>query len=369
MRRVILPAVVCAAVAVSVLVIRATDRDRPGSAGAAATPTTVSAPARQPADRRCRQIPPPVPPTRLAIVGSRLLIASREARSVGAADAHGCRWLGTLAVLPSHAKVSPPPPQAGVIDGPDRPYALAADRHSLWVVGELTLYRYDLAAGRLTARVPLPGLAVALTPGVLWAANLIEGPTFIYGIDAQSARVTSKRRGDSEIVAMTAGAGAVWAVSHDRATLLRIDPRSGRVAHRIALASDPHGVAFGSGYVWVALYHQSTIVRVDPHTNRILGLPIGAGFPTEPLASAGGYCGRSPRPAAPWPTPSCTPCWRSTPKAAASWAPTERAAAPRIWWRPATVSWWRPPSRTNWSASPAQAHAELVAGGWAHNPR
>jgi DNA-binding beta-propeller fold protein YncE len=176
-----------------------------------------------------------------------------------------------------------------VIDGPDRPYALAADRHSLWVVGELTLYRYDLAAGRLTARVPLPGLAVALTPGVLWAANLIEGPTFIYGIDAQSARVTSKRRGDSEIVAMTSGAGAVWAVSHDRATLLRIDPRSGRVAHRIALASDPHGVAFGSGYVWVALYHQSTIVRVDPHTNRILGLPIGAGFPTEPLASAGGY--------------------------------------------------------------------------------
>ena len=88
---------------------------------------------------------------------------------------------------------------------------------------------------------------------------------------------------------MAAGGGAVWAVSHDRATLLRIDPRSGRVAHRIRLASDPHGVAFGSGFVWVALYHQSTIVRVDPHTNRILGPPIGAGFATEPLASAGGY--------------------------------------------------------------------------------
>jgi streptogramin lyase len=88
---------------------------------------------------------------------------------------------------------------------------------------------------------------------------------------------------------MTAGAGAVWAVSHDRATLVRIDPRSGRVARRIALASDPHGVAFGSGYVWVALYHQSTIVRVDPHTNRVLGPPIEAGFPTEPMASAGGY--------------------------------------------------------------------------------
>jgi hypothetical protein len=288
MRRAILLALACAAVAVSVLAIRATDGDRPGSAGAAAAPATRSASAQHPAGGTCRQIPLPVPPTRLALVDSRLLIASREARSVGAAEVRGCRWLSTIAVLPSHAKVTPPPPQAGVINGPDRPYALAADHHSLWIVGELTLYRYDLTGGRLTARVPLPGLAVALTPGLFWAANLIEGPTFIYGIDARTARITSKQPGDSEIVAMAAGAGAVWAVSHDRATLLRIDPRSGRVARRIRLRSEPHGVAFGSGFVWVALYHQSTIVRVDPDTNQILGPPIGAGFPTEPLASAGG---------------------------------------------------------------------------------
>jgi DNA-binding beta-propeller fold protein YncE len=137
--------------------------------------------------------------------------------------------------------------------------------------------------------VPLPGLAVALRRGVLWAANLVEGPTFIYGIDARTAAIRSKHRGVSEVVPMTAGGGAVWAVSHDRATLLRIDPRSERVAHRIVLALEPHGVAFGSGFVWVALYHQSTIVRVDPSSNRILGPPISAGFPTEPLASAGGH--------------------------------------------------------------------------------
>jgi hypothetical protein len=176
MRRAILLALACAAVAASVLTIHATDRDRPGSAGATATPATRSAPAQRPADRTCRQIPLPVPPARLALVDRRLLVASREARSVGVAEVRACRWLGTIAVLPSHAKVSPPPPQRGVIDGPDRPYALGADRHSLWVVGELTLYRYDLAGGRLTARIPLPGLAVARTQGVLWAANLAEGP-------------------------------------------------------------------------------------------------------------------------------------------------------------------------------------------------
>jgi hypothetical protein len=289
MRRAIVLAAVCAAVAACVLAIRAADGDRPGSAGAPMTPATRSAPAERPAGGACGRIPLPVPPARLAMVGTRLFVASRQARSVGAADVRACGWLGTVARLPSHAKVTPPPPQAGVIQGPDRPYALAADRHSLWVVGEGTLYRYDLGAGRLTARVPLPGLAVALARGVLWAANLAEGPTFIYGIDARTARIRSKQRADTEIVAMAAGAGAVWAVSHDRGTLLGIDPGTGRVAHRIALASDPHGVAFGSGFVWVALYHQSTIVRVDPHTNRILGPPIAAGFPTELLAAAGGY--------------------------------------------------------------------------------
>lgn len=120
-RRAILLALACAAVAVSIVAIGATDADRPGSAGAAATPATPSAPARHPADQTCRQIPLPVPPTRLALVDSRLLIASREARSVGAAEVRACRWLGTIEVLPGQAKVTPPPPQAGVINGPDRP--------------------------------------------------------------------------------------------------------------------------------------------------------------------------------------------------------------------------------------------------------
>jgi hypothetical protein len=289
MRRAILLGLVCAAIAASVIAIRVTDGDHSHSVGASAIPATRSAPAERPVDGVCQRIPLPVPPDRLALVGSRLSIASREARSVGAADLRACRWLGTLVRLPNYAKVTPPPPQAGVVYGPDRPYALAADRHSLWVVGELTLYRFDLGTRRLTARVAMPGLAVALTQGVLWAANLIQGPTFVYGIDARTATVRSKRPADTEIVGMAAGAGAVWAVSHDRGTLLRVDPRTGRITRRIALASDPHGVAVGSGFVWVALYHQSAIARVDPHTNRVVGPPIAAGFPTEPLASAGGH--------------------------------------------------------------------------------
>ena len=44
-----------------------------------------------------------------------------------------------------------------MINGPDRPYGLVADRHSLRVVGELTPYRFDLDTRRLTAHIPLPG--------------------------------------------------------------------------------------------------------------------------------------------------------------------------------------------------------------------
>jgi hypothetical protein len=66
----------CAAVAVSLLAIRAADGERPRSAGAAATPATRSAPAQHPAEGTCRQIPLPVPPDRLALVGPHLLVAS-----------------------------------------------------------------------------------------------------------------------------------------------------------------------------------------------------------------------------------------------------------------------------------------------------
>jgi hypothetical protein len=88
MRRAVLLALAGASIVVAVLAIGAGERARPRSAGSPATPATRSGPAERPAGR-CRQIPLPV--------------------------------------------------------SPDRPHALAADRHSLWVVGELTLYRYDLA--------------------------------------------------------------------------------------------------------------------------------------------------------------------------------------------------------------------------------
>jgi hypothetical protein len=118
MRRAILLVLAGAGIVVAVLAIVAGERDRPHSAGAPATPGRPATPAERSAAGRCRQIPLPVPPDRLALVGSHLLIASSQAGSVEAADVRACRWLATVARLPNHAKVTPPPPQPGVIQGP-----------------------------------------------------------------------------------------------------------------------------------------------------------------------------------------------------------------------------------------------------------
>lgn len=99
-------------------------------------------------------------------MGSRLFVASRQACDVGAAEVRVCRWLGTVVRLPSRGQGDAASAAGRGHQRPDRPSALAADRHRLWVVSEPSLYRYDLDTRRLTARVPVPGLAVARTsPG------------------------------------------------------------------------------------------------------------------------------------------------------------------------------------------------------------
>jgi hypothetical protein len=82
MRRAILLALAGAGIVVTVLAVGAGERDRPRSTVAPATPGRRAAPAARPAAGKCQQIPLPVPPDRLALVASRLLIASNQARSV-----------------------------------------------------------------------------------------------------------------------------------------------------------------------------------------------------------------------------------------------------------------------------------------------
>jgi hypothetical protein len=98
MRRAILLGLAGAGIVVAVMAIVAGERDHPHSAGAPGRPAT---PAERPAAGRYRQIPLPVPPDRLALVGSHLLIASSQAGSVEAAAVRACRWLATVVRLPN----------------------------------------------------------------------------------------------------------------------------------------------------------------------------------------------------------------------------------------------------------------------------
>jgi DNA-binding beta-propeller fold protein YncE len=225
-----------------------------------------------------------------------------DARGVQLFDLVTCRRVGKRIAMPKRARVSPPPPKPGWVWGPDQAYRVVADGRRLWIAGELTLYRADAArhvidrtisvfrtdrVGTTTRRAPIDLFSFAPSGGSLWAANLSDGDTFLFEIDARSGKVKRRRPADSEIVGMVAGAGWIWAISHDAATVLRIDPRSGAF-DRTRVTSDPHGIAFGAGYVWVALYHESTILRLDPRTASVVGQPIAVPFPPEPMAAGDG---------------------------------------------------------------------------------
>lgn len=131
---------------------------------------------------------------------------------------------------------------------------------------------------------------------------------------------------------------------------------AGSRCHRSRTAS--HSV----GLVWVALYHESAIVRVDPRVNRILGPPIRAGFPTELLASAGGHLWAIPSVGGSLADPQLHTVLEIDARSGRIVRSYRTRAAPAMSWKPATPPGWRRPSRTSWSASPAQSRGSLRLG-------
>jgi outer membrane protein assembly factor BamB len=234
----------------------------------------------------CERVALPSRPNNLALVGSQIRVA--DGPTVELVDLEACSISGQPVRMPNDDTISAPPGHPGTVRGPDRAGGVVADGRRLWIVGDLTIYRADQTTRQITKRVSLGVLGITLRGRSLWTANLAEGPTYLYKLDADTGRVRLKRAADTEIVGMTAGRGRIWAISHDRGSLLRVNPSNGRF-RRTSFRSDPHGIAFGAGYVWVAMYHQSRILRMDPRTGRVVGKPIRAGFPTEPMAAAGNY--------------------------------------------------------------------------------
>lgn len=150
------------------------------------------------------------------------------------------------------------------------------------------------AAGRIIARIPLPGDPQHLTFGAdsLWV-TMDERDTLLR-VDASTnavvARIPLVRQ---QVTAGRCGfgAGSVWVSNFDDNSVSRIDPATNTVVATIPVTLNPTGVAFGAGSVWVTNHRAGTISRIDPATNRVVAeIPVGpaeVGGPQVIAASAG----------------------------------------------------------------------------------
>jgi Protein kinase domain len=176
-----------------------------------------------------------------------------------------------------------------VIPVGERPAAVAASGHSVWVYnyGDETVWEIDAATQEVLRRTPLvarPEL-IADFAGPVLAAD--PAGAWLIGTDAQGRhalmRIFSGGRGSRvyplryEPRAVAVGAGTVWVLGagrHD--AVLRIDPVTGEVVATKVLptAWRVTGLAFGARAVWVVDPSSATLYRVDVRTLKVASLAL-----------------------------------------------------------------------------------------------
>jgi DNA-binding beta-propeller fold protein YncE len=115
------------------------------------------------------------------------------------------------------------------------PIDTAAAWGSLWVIddSDRTLRRIDLATSRVTATIPLPRGARAVTAaaGRLWVAL----PDGVVRIDPGRGRIVGRTQIPGGVIDLETGLGSVWAGSACGGRVLRLAPGTGRIIDRIAV--------------------------------------------------------------------------------------------------------------------------------------
>jgi virginiamycin B lyase len=150
-------------------------------------------------------------------------------------------------------------------------------------------------AGRIIARVPLPGdpQHLAFGAGSLWATTFDTDE--LIRVDATTnavvARIPLVRRRATAVRWLAFGEGSVWVSNFDDNSVSRVDPATNSIVATIPVTLEPTGVTVGAGSVWVTNHRAGTISRIDPGTNRVVAeISVGPPGPSGPqvLAAATG---------------------------------------------------------------------------------
>jgi virginiamycin B lyase len=152
------------------------------------------------------------------------------------------------------------------------------------------------AAGRIIARIPLPGdpQHLAFGAGSLWATTFDAATPELLRVDAATNAVVARIplvRGPTAVRWLGFGEGSVWVSNFDQNSVSRIDPATNTVVATIPVTLNPTGIGFGAGSVWVTNHRAGTISRIDPATNRVVAEisvgPPGTAGPQLIAAAAG----------------------------------------------------------------------------------
>ena len=146
---------------------------------------------------------------------------------------------------------------------------LALNGKSAWIAckEQARLLRINLANGRKTASVKVPGAVIAVTSGFgsVWALD--TGST-LYRLNARTGRVT-KRIALGAVAAYNIwiGGGSIWVADDQGARVIRVSPATNRVSARITVSDGPSDMVFAGTRAWVINHRDSALFSVDMTTN------------------------------------------------------------------------------------------------------
>jgi streptogramin lyase len=172
-------------------------------------------------------------------------------------------------VVPSYAITEFTPDQI-VARIPAGSSHIALGEGALWLLGEKTVSRIDLATNRLVATTPVSEFPQALTigSGAVWATRLDGSVTRIDPLTNQVSG-TIPVAPSSGLNGIAAGAGAVWVSSGEQGMVYRIDPNTDQVIATIQVEPWPSQIATTQDAVWVTNPITPILTKIDPDTNQV----------------------------------------------------------------------------------------------------
>jgi YVTN family beta-propeller protein len=144
---------------------------------------------------------------------------------------------------------------------------------SLWVLGEVTLTRIDLATGVRTS-IAVGGQSITAGDGEVWLLDRVFGTAT--PVDVATGKIAPSISLPGNPYQFAYGAGALWVADTQGGVVWRVPVTKSGTIDRVRVGQKPTDVAVGAGSVWVANSGDDTVAQIEP-----LGATVLKTIPVE----------------------------------------------------------------------------------------